>query len=199
MNNRKALRQQMRAQRRALSPHEAAQLSETAAGRFVRHRLFHAARHIACYLPNDGELDLSPLIALAWNMGKSVYLPVLSHIHSDHLLFAPYRPGEPLRDNRFGIPEPVVPKRGLVSPREMDLVLTPLVAFDAEGNRLGMGGGFYDRSFAFLRRRRHWRKPRLVGVAYGFQETRQLDSQHWDVPLQGVITEAGFRPFTARG
>jgi 5-formyltetrahydrofolate cyclo-ligase len=74
-------------------------------------------------------------------------------------------------------------------------VLAPLVAFDRSGNRLGMGGGYYDRSFAYLRHRVHWRRPRLIGYAYGFQEVQALERAHWDVPLSGVVTELGLRLF----
>ncbi len=184
----------MRDQRRALSDAQRARLGECAAACFGHHRLFRSARHVAGYLPNDGELDPTPLMGLAWSMGKRVYLPVLSHLRSDHLLFAPYAPGDALRENRFGIPEPVVSLRHMIDPKALDLVLTPLVAFDQQGHRLGMGGGFYDRSFAFLRRRRHWLKPHLVGMAYGFQRVDGLPHQPWDVPLDGVVTETGFTP-----
>jgi 5-formyltetrahydrofolate cyclo-ligase len=197
MNARNDVRRDMRARRRALSAHERARLSQAAARQFARHRLFHAARHVAGYLPNDGELDATPLMEAAWRMGKQVYLPVLSNFHGDHLLFAPYWPTTPLVSNRFGIPEPIAALRHCIPLARLDLVLTPLVAFDGEGNRLGMGGGFYDRSFAFLRRRRQWHKPRLVGMAFGFQQAAALQRQHWDVPLQGVVTEQGFRAFSA--
>lgn len=196
MTSRNALRRDLRAQRRALDEHERLRLSRAASQAFSRHRLFHAAHHIGCYLPNDGELDPTPLILQAWRMGKRVYLPVLSSIHRDHLLFAPFTPDIALLPNRFGIPEPVSALRHCIPLARLDLVLTPLVAFDTSGNRLGMGGGFYDRTFAFLRRRACWFKPRLVGVAYGFQQVDGLEGRRWDVPLQGVITERGFRAFS---
>ncbi|VAX00375.1 5-formyltetrahydrofolate cyclo-ligase [hydrothermal vent metagenome] len=192
MNSRSDLRREMRNRRRILGDAQRTRLSGCAAACFSRHRLFYSARRVAAYQPNDGELDPTPLMALAWAMGKQVYLPVLSHLRSDHLLFAPYAPGDALRENRFGIPEPVVSLRHMIDLKALDLVLTPLVAFDGQGNRLGMGGGFYDRSFAFLHRRRHWLKPHLVGMAYDFQRIDHLQRQPWDVPLQGVVTEKGF-------
>ncbi len=192
MNSRSDLRREMRNRRQALGDAQRMRLSECAATCFSRHRLFLRAQRMACYLPNDGELDPTPLMTLAWTMGKQVYLPVLSHLRSNHLLFAPYTPGDALRENRFGIPEPVVSLRHMINLKGLDLVLAPLVAFDGQGNRLGMGGGFYDRSFAFLRRRRHWLKPHLVGMAYEFQRVDSLEHQRWDVPLQGVVTERGF-------
>jgi 5-formyltetrahydrofolate cyclo-ligase len=205
MTDLRALRQQLRAQRRELDPHRQAQLSADIVGHVARHRLFRAARHIACYLPNDGEVDITPLMTQAWAMGKTVYLPVLSEIHHNHLHFLPYRAEDPLVANRFGIPEPRLAlhqtaSRKMISPPQLDLVLTPLVGFDAQGNRLGMGGGFYDRTFAFLRRRRYWRKPHLMGVAYGFQQVDgRVDSglprQPWDVPMKAIVTESEVRMF----
>lgn len=196
---RQQLRQQLRQQRRSLDERECSELSSTAIKSLVNHRLFRAAKHIACYLPNDGELDLTPLMAQAWAMGKTVYLPVLSSIHRNHLHFLPYEPGDALAPNRFGIPEPIIRSRRITDIKRLDLVFAPLIAFDDNGNRLGMGGGFYDRSFAFLRRRRFWRKPRLIGVAYDFQKTAGLAGNPWDVPLDGVATESGVQMFTEWG
>jgi 5-formyltetrahydrofolate cyclo-ligase len=192
-----ALRQQLRASRRALDDEERALRSQQAIQKLAHHRLFLAARHIACYLPNDGELDLTYLISQAWTMGKSIYLPVLSIHHRNHLHFLSYRRDDELVTNRFGIPEPVLHRRNMIDIKCLDLVLMPLVGFDSNGNRLGMGGGFYDRSFAFLRRRQKWRKPSLIGAAYDFQEVERLKRNSWDVPLAGVMTETGLRLFSA--
>lgn len=193
-----ALRQQLRTQRRGLDEYEQSRLSQCAVQQLVRHRVFRAAQHVACYLPNDSELDITPLIDQAWAMGKTVYLPVLSSIHHNHLHFLPYKPDDELVRNQFGIPEPVVRSRRMGDLKRLDLVLMPLVGFDSSGNRLGMGGGFYDRSFAFLRRRQCWFKPGLLGVAFDFQEVKTLDSNTWDVPLNGVATETGVRLFAGK-
>lgn len=190
-----ALRQQLRASRRALSDEERARRSQEAVQKLTHHRLFLTARHIACYLPNDGELDLTYLISQAWTMGKSVYLPVLSLHHRNHLHFLSYKPNDELVTNRFGIPEPVMRPHNMIDIRRLDLVLMPLVGFDSTGSRLGMGGGFYDRSFAFLRRRQKWRKPNLIGAAFDCQKVEQIDGQSWDVPLSGVMTESGVELF----
>lgn len=190
-----ALRQQLRSSRRALSDEERARRSQEAVQKLTHHRLFLTARHIACYLPNDGELDLTYLISQAWTMGKSVYLPMLSLHHRNHLHFLSYKPNDELVTNRFGIPEPVMRPHNMIDIRRLDLVLMPLVGFDSTGSRLGMGGGFYDRSFAFLRRRQKWRKPNLIGAAFDCQKVEQIDGQSWDVPLSGVMTESGVELF----
>ncbi|WP_096367276.1 5-formyltetrahydrofolate cyclo-ligase [Thiohalobacter thiocyanaticus] len=190
MTDRRSLRRRMRQARRALSPRQRQQLAEAVDRRLHRHKLFYASRHIAAYLAVDGEVDATPLMQRAWTMGKILYLPVLLPCGENRLWFAPYRPEDKLVPNRFGILEPARAAHTRVSPHRLDLVLAPLVAFDNQGNRLGMGGGFYDRSFAYLARHRSYRRPRLLGLAYEFQRQPQLDHQPWDVPLAGVVTEA---------
>ena len=195
MKDRNTLRRQMRQQRRALSPAQREQASLDLVNHFGKTQLFRNAEHIAFYFANDGELDPTHLLERAWAMGKQCYLPVLMAPFSASLKFARFQAGDPTGSNRFGIPEPLVAARHRKAPRQMDLVITPLVAFDSAGNRLGMGGGYYDRSFAYLRVRRGWRKPRLIGIAYDFQQVKRLDSAAWDVPLAGIATESSFSLF----
>lgn len=185
--SRPALRNEMRTRRQGLGIAEQREASKRLARILSHSSLFRRSRHIAFYLANDGELDPAILLQKAWNMGKMCYLPVITPGQS--LLFAPYAKGDPLALNRFGIPEPARPGIPLVSARVLDLVLAPLVAFDDQGNRLGMGGGFYDRTLSFLRHRRAWRKPRLLGVAHDLQRTTALSTEAWDVPLDGVATD----------
>lgn len=181
----------MRHQRRNLSvqqQHRAASELERA---LACQSLFLHSQHIAFYLPNDGEIDLTPLIRRAWQMGKQCYLPALSPRHHNRLWFAPFSQNSTLILNRFGIPEPESNWRQMRSVRTLDLIITPLVAFDSQGNRLGMGGGYYDRTLAYLSQRTAWRKPRLLGAAYAFQQVEKLPHQPWDVPLDGIATEQG--------
>ena len=105
------------------------------------------------------------------------------------MCFAPYQTGDKLIKNEFGIPEPAVSPRALIPARQLDVVFAPLVAFDLSGNRLGMGGGYYDKTFSFLTHRTKWRKPHLVGIAYDFQQVGNLDHFPWDVPLGSIITD----------
>ncbi|MCW8918427.1 MAG: 5-formyltetrahydrofolate cyclo-ligase [Gammaproteobacteria bacterium] len=186
---RNTLRKALRQQRRELSAHQQHAAALDLDRILGRHPLFLRSRHIALYLPNDGEMDLTPLLQRARAMGKQCYLPVLSPLYHNRLWFAPYHADSHLSLNRFGIPEPDC-RHGRMRPVwTLDLVLTPLVAFDPHGNRLGMGGGFYDRTLAYLKRRHHWRKPRLLGTAYAFQQVAQLPHEEWDIPLHGVVTE----------
>lgn len=192
------LRQQLRAQRRVLPVAKQRQAALAVADRLADWPPFVAARRIAGYWACQGELDPSPWLERAWPAGKAIYLPVLVDT-SQSLRFAPYRPETPLRHNRFNIPEPDIAPEAWLEPVELDLVLTPLVAFDEAGTRLGMGGGFYDRSFAFLldpdyRRHRPW----LIGLGYAFQKVAALPRQPWDVPLDAVATEQGLHVFGER-
>lgn len=180
----------MRQQRRTLSPQQRRNAALALERRLGRHPLFLRSRHVAFYLPNDGEMDLNPLIQRARAMGKQCYLPVLSPLYHNRLWFAPYQADSELVLNRFGIPEPTTNWAVMRPVWTLDLVLTPLVAFDSDGNRLGMGGGFYDRTLAYLGRRRHWHKPHLLGTAYAFQQVEHLPSESWDVPLHGIVTES---------
>jgi 5-formyltetrahydrofolate cyclo-ligase len=183
------LRQKLRARRRALSADEQHQAARRLAVNLTGTRLFLTSRRVACYLPNDGEIDSALVIKHIRRLRKILYLPVLSRLSHDRLWFAEAGPKTKLVSNRFGIPEPVVKSRDLVRAQELDLILMPLVGFDDKGNRLGMGGGFYDRSLEFLRHRNHWRKPHLLGIAYDFQRVNGLVADPWDIPLQGVITD----------
>lgn len=189
MVERSKIRQQMRSQRNALSPLQCLDAARKVEKRIANSHLFRTSRHIACYFANDNELNLDLLIERLWLTNKCCYLPVLDSIHKNRLWFAPYRPESEVRFNRFGIPEPLCKKNELIRAQSLDLILMPLVAFDNAGNRLGMGGGFYDRSLAFLLRRRHWYKPRLCGVAYEFQRAKRLPRRPWDVPLHAIITD----------
>ncbi|NIP73447.1 MAG: 5-formyltetrahydrofolate cyclo-ligase [Gammaproteobacteria bacterium] len=185
------LRRRMRRQRRALPARERTARALELTRHLVDHPLFLRSRRIAGYLAVNGEMDAAPLMQRGLAMRKAVHLPVLVPYRYNRLWFAPCDAGTRLVANRYGIPEPAVPRRALINPVSLDLVLVPLVAFDRHCNRLGMGGGYYDRTFGFLRHRGNWRKPHLVGLAYEFQRVSNLDRQPWDVPLTAVATERG--------
>lgn len=187
--SRTAVRKRLRAHRRDLDPQARRAAADGLLKIAAASAAFRRGRHIAFYLPNDGEQDIFPLLERAYSRRKSCYLPVLDPLQP-RLRFARYEPGDPLAPNRFGIPEPCGPAaRDHVDASALDLVLLPLVAFDPDGNRLGMGGGFYDRTLAFLRLRRHWRRPLCYGVAFELQHIDHIAPAPWDVPLDGCLTE----------
>ena len=192
MSDRQALRNNIRTQRRAIPAATARRNAARMAQHAARQSLLLNSRHIAGFLPADGEMDPLPLMYRLWALGKRIYLPVLIPFNRCRLWFARFEPGDELVYNRYGIPEPV--RRRLIKPTALDLVLTPLVGFDADGNRLGMGGGYYDRSFAFLCRRSHWQKPRMLGIAHELQKLPAIDAGSWDIPLDAIVTEKMFYP-----
>ncbi len=124
-------------------------------------------------------------------MGKQCFLPVINH-PSLPLRFARYLHCQPTRLNRFGIPEPAVRRSDLLQAHNLQLIIVPLVAFDAQGGRLGMGAGFYDRTFAFLNSRKYWHSPSVIGAAHSFQQIDRVPQDSWDVRLGGVVTEKAF-------
>ena len=190
MDKRQQIRQQIRKQRQRLTQSEREVAAQGLCQQIIHSKLFNNSQHIAFYLSNDGEIDPYYLMMAAWQRGKQCYLPVLGLRPANKLWFIPFDVDTQLTNNRFGIPEPVHSKRQRqFKTQQLDLILMPLVAFDDQGNRLGMGGGFYDRSLAFLRQRHSWHKPRLMGLAYEFQQIESLPYQTWDVPLDAIATE----------
>ena len=193
MTPRDQLRRELRYRRSIVPFAERERAAQQVALHLVHSPWFRAARHIAVYLAIGGELDTQPTIKYAHAAGRHIYLPVITR--DGRLSFHRWRPQAPMRRNRYGIMEPATASRHRLDAHALDLVLTPLVGFDPQGNRLGMGGGFYDRTFAYQRLMRHWRYPPLVGLAYEFQEIQMLQREPWDVPLAGIITPAGMRRF----
>jgi 5-formyltetrahydrofolate cyclo-ligase len=159
-----------------------------AAHLFLQQALFKQSEYIACYLAVKDEFDCSPLIEAIWQAKKNCYLPLLTEKNT--LGFARYNAGDPLRPNRYAILEPAKTAH-LMTPENLDCVLMPLVAFDKEGHRLGAGGGYYDRTFSFLKMGKA-KKPRMIGIAYAVQQALSLPSDPWDIVMEGVITETEF-------
>ncbi|WP_265531917.1 5-formyltetrahydrofolate cyclo-ligase [Pseudomonas saponiphila] len=190
--SRPQLRRMLRKARRALTPAQQRQAARDLYRQLAQNPVFRRARHLSLYLPTDGEIDPRLLLRAAQRRGKATYLPVLSAWPRTKMVFQRIRPGEKLRPNRFRILEPRINAARQRKVWALDLVLLPLVGFDEEGGRLGMGGGFYDRSLAYLARRQSWRKPTLLGLAHECQKVARLDQASWDVPLQGSVTDQGW-------
>ncbi|MDH5392677.1 MAG: 5-formyltetrahydrofolate cyclo-ligase [Gammaproteobacteria bacterium] len=188
---RQSLRQQLRQQRRQLSLKQQQAHGKRLANNLRLNRYFSQVKDVAFYLAEDAEISTSAAIKAAWKSHKNVYLPVLSP-YADELFFAPYRPTTSLKLNRFGIAEPAVAIRHCKRAHQLQLIFMPLVGFDIKGNRLGMGGGFYDRSLHFRQHQQSWRKPRLIGLAHECQKVAAIPVEHWDIPLDGIATEKTF-------
>jgi 5-formyltetrahydrofolate cyclo-ligase len=184
------LRRRIRAKRRAL-PDDYRRIADRAIAARIRYLPeFQRARRVAVFLAFDGEPSLAKLVEAATLRGKQLYAPVLKGMT---MTFRELNTRGALAANFFGILEPGLGER--IDARTLDLVLTPLVAFDDRGTRIGVGRGYYDRCFRFLRHRTRWQRPKLLGVAYELQHVPPLAANPWDIPLWGVVTEAGFRRF----
>ena len=181
-----ALRASTKAKRNQLPAETIVNASLEISSQLWRLPLLSRARRIAAYYAIGAEVDCQFAVNSAWERGRDVFLPVL---HGQQLMFAIYSPNSEFLPNKYGIPEPIYLKGHLIHPRKIDVVLAPLVAFDTNGNRIGMGGGYYDRSFRFMRDRKQWTRPHLIGLAYEFQKVPQIKACSWDVPLQKVVTE----------
>lgn len=179
------LRQRKRKLRAALDENQLAVAAEKLSRRILALDAFRQANRIAAYFAVNGEIDLSPVIDHALVAGKQIFLPNLDR---QALRFAPYFHDQKMRINKFRLPEPDVDDDQMLSPAELDLVLAPLVVFDAECNRIGMGGGYYDRSFEF-RKQAGISKPTLIGVAHDLQKVDRIVAEAWDVRLDMIVTD----------
>ncbi|MCL2897951.1 5-formyltetrahydrofolate cyclo-ligase [Brenneria tiliae] len=181
---RRQIRRDVRQRRRQLSAEQQALFAQQALERALAHQKIRQADSIAVFLSFDGELDTQPLIQRLWQRGKRVYLPALHPFSAGNLLFLRYEPDSELVLNRLKILEPRLDVRRVLPPQRLDVLLTPLVAFDRQGQRLGMGGGFYDRTL------RHWQQggPYPIGLAHDCQQVDLLPAERWDIPLPEIIT-----------
>ncbi|WP_024867680.1 5-formyltetrahydrofolate cyclo-ligase [Pseudoxanthomonas suwonensis] len=181
--DRAPLRRELRERRRALPAAVRIAAAEALARRILALPFLPREGYVSGYWAMDGEIGLH-VLQLRLPPGLVWCLPVLD---GDLLRFAPWRSGDPLVTNRFGIPEPAVEPSSALPPQELALAVMPLVGFDAAGQRLGMGGGWYDRSFAFRRDRAA--PPWLVGVGFAAQQVPALAAADWDVVPDAICTE----------
>lgn len=177
----------MRSKRRQLTPQQQQQAALDMLRQWREKYLLQRDSHLGIYWPSDGEIDPLPLAEYAWSLGIQTYLPALHPQQARQLWFLPFTDRTVLAPNRFGIPEPQEQHSRPIEAQQLDQVLMPLVAFDRQGGRLGMGGGFYDTTFAF--KHLQPQRPQLLGLAHSVQEVASLTLAPWDVPLDGVITE----------
>ncbi|MDU7946241.1 MAG: 5-formyltetrahydrofolate cyclo-ligase [Haemophilus parainfluenzae] len=177
------LRQQIRKTRANLTALQQQQAEDSITQQALALIEARNAQHIALYVSFDGEISTEKLIKILWMQGKQVYLPVLHPFNPNHLLFLRYLPETPMLKNKFGIWEPKLNVQNVLPLKELDILFTPLVAFDKQGNRLGMGGGFYDRTL------QNWRNSSFipVGLAHQCQQVEQLPTEVWDVPLHQIL------------
>ena len=200
MTTRNQIRQLIRTKRQNLSHIDQKELSGDLLTQLTQRTDVLAAKNIAVYLANDGELDPMLFIHWCWQQNKNIYLPVIHPFSPGNLLFLHYHQNSEMQSNKYGILEPKLDVRLIKSINDIDIIFTPLVAFDLTGNRLGMGGGFYDRTlsawfkhYRYVDEEKHayerkLTKPYPIGLAHDIQLIDAIPSQLWDIPLPEIVT-----------
>jgi 5-formyltetrahydrofolate cyclo-ligase len=190
-NTRASIRQVLRSKRKALTTTFQKNASEDLLLTLKNDAVIKKAKHIALYLANNGELDLQPFIHWCWQQNKHIYLPVVHPFSKGHLLFLRYDNNSTMVRNRYNIEEPKLDVRYIKPIQQLDIIFTPLVAFDNTGARIGMGGGYYDRTLA------NWYEnyvqdtqcsPSIIGLAHDCQQITEVPDEAWDIPLPRIIT-----------
>ena len=173
--------------RRSMSAIERAHASRRITDRLFRAHEFTSADSIACFLPMEDEVDMHPVFARAWRAKKRIFAPVIDT--HDEMKFTVLQPETTIVRNRFGLWEPESDFE--IEPEKLDVVVTPVVAFDNSCNRIGMGGGHFDRTFAFLGSKRNWIRPKLIGLAFDCQKVEKISPKPWDIRLYQVFSHSG--------
>jgi 5-formyltetrahydrofolate cyclo-ligase len=182
-----AIRKTLREQRKSLPLISQQRASAIIAAKIINSKIFQASKTIGLYLPSEGEVITNAIMQAAWNNKKTCYLPYLISTSTKVFAFVAHQELEPLFHNKYGILEPAYNANKVINAQKLDLVIVPLVAFNEKCFRLGRGGGFYDKAFAYKIKCPQC-KPFLLGVAYGFQQAN-FESQEWDIPMQLIVTE----------
>ena len=176
-------RNEIRQKRKALHEDEVAKCSELVRRVVLEHEFLKQNRCIASYHSFSGEIDTVEINKALRLAGHHMALPVIHPEKKGLMDFYSYEKPEDLILNRFKIPEPVVSEENLVQPHKLEVVIVPLVGFNEKGERLGMGGGYYDRMLKKISC-----ECLTLGLAYDFQLIPEIKSQPWDMPLDEVIT-----------
>lgn len=201
IHRRKAeIRQTIRRLRNSISETAAQQAAVNIGKKMTQLSFYEESRQIACFLSFDGEIGTQLIIERLLQDKSLCFLPKLRPTKPNCLWFMPYQKGTPLSNSRLGIAEPDLTVNNAIAVSHLDIIFMPLVAFDEQGNRLGMGGGFYDATLAHLNEKAFIkRKPKCIGVAYNSQKVSNIPVQKWDFPLDGVLTEKTFYSFNGNG
>ena len=184
----KHLRLTLRQKRRSLNRLQQKTAAKALFKNAVRSQLFIKHKHIALYLSNDGEINTQYILSFLQKTPAKIYLPTIHPLNKHEIVFCRFKKHSNLTINRFGISEPHFNGKEKMAPQNLSLVLFPLVAFDIAGNRLGMGGGFYDKAFKFKRGAAN-SPPCLIGLAHDFQKQNKLPTEPWDISLGGIMTD----------
>lgn len=195
--SRPLLRQKIRDLRKSISPELHAHYSSQLIDQFARSERIQKAECVALYFSVDGEIDTAGVIDWCLKRGKKVALPVLHPFSKGNLLFMNYDTNTIMVKNKYNIPEPELNVQYVIPLNRIDILFTPMVAFDHEGNRLGMGGGYYDRTLQTYHQ--DHTGPYPIGLALDIQEVDALPTEIWDVPLPEIITPTRDIVFSSYG
>ena len=183
----KNLRTRIKQKREQLSSENVNQLGDAIFRNLLDSNILEDKSRIAIYCSVNNEVATMQIIKHLWTKDKELFLPI---IKSNQLVFGSYKSGDNLSNNKFDIPEPTTQREELITADVLDLVIVPLVAFDSDCNRLGMGGGYYDRALAFKKTSSKTSSPLLIGLAYELQKVNILEMNSWDIPMDGIISES---------
>lgn len=193
MSQKQHLRTRIKHQRNTLTKPFRERSALAILGHISSANLIENANNIAFYLPLKGEISCWPLIEYALSLNKNCFVPKVFPNKKRGMWFLPYHDKESVKQGAFGILEPIASLGQAIRPSELDLIFLPLVAYDPQGNRLGMGGGYYDTVAQNFKR--NMERPELIGLAYNFQQVSQLPVQKWDRKLDAIATPNHFRRF----
>lgn len=168
-----------------MSSEQRARASEIIVAKVTRSDWFESSLNIACYLSTKDEVDTAAILQCAWRMKKRIFAPVLKK--NNVMVFREMTANSSVKTNFYGLTEPV--DGTIIQPHMLDVSITPVVAYDSAGHRIGMGGGYFDRAFSFLRDRKHPSDPKLVGIAFACQQVDKITPNPWDIPLFTTISE----------
>ncbi|WP_193331121.1 5-formyltetrahydrofolate cyclo-ligase [Pseudoalteromonas ulvae] len=185
--NRAQIRELVRKKRNSLTKKQQQEAENALNLNLIQQLKHYKNAKIALYLTNDGELGTNKLIQSLRTLNHQVYLPVIHPFSAGYLLFQLHEENSPMSTNRYGIFEPKLNCSQICPIEQLDILFTPLVAFDAQGNRLGMGGGFYDRTLAKYYQEQ-WQKPIVIGLAHECQKVDLVPTEAWDIPLKWIAT-----------
>jgi 5-formyltetrahydrofolate cyclo-ligase len=187
-----ALRRRMRQARAAVTRSARKHAAHAIASHVARSHWLRPNLRVALFASMADEIDTAPLLRVVAQRRAQIFLPRIVSSRSARMCFTPL--GSRWRRNCYGIVEPASNHRQPTI--FLDVIFLPLLAFDATGTRLGMGGGYYDRALDYRLRRYTWRGPMVIGLAFDLQEVAVLARQPHDVPLDAIITPRGIRWFS---
>ncbi len=186
--SKEAVRKDMLRRRKEQSLHDVQLLSSKAQNLLLSQKVWQEAQHVALYMPTQGEVQTQDLCTQAWGQGKKVFLPRCQQGKQGHMDFIACQNMQDLTVGKYGIVEP---KQDIMASDQttlqLDILLIPGVAFTPKGQRIGYGGGYYDRFLQFLNKD----KVLCMGFAFSWQIVDALPTQEWDIPVQALVSDEG--------